>query len=127
MKNFLLQMFTWWNGQTIGTRFFTWRKGEFVGQDEAGNRYYREREGRRRWVIYKRLAESSSVPPEWHGWLHHMLDKTPLEEDYERRPWEKPWVGNRTGTHQAYRPPGSIARGGKRPAASGDYEAWKPE
>ncbi|HET7716433.1 MAG TPA: NADH:ubiquinone oxidoreductase subunit NDUFA12, partial [Bauldia sp.] len=27
MKRFLLQFFTWWNGQTLGTRFFTWRKG----------------------------------------------------------------------------------------------------
>ena len=45
MKTFLLQFFTWWNGQTLGTRFWTWRKGEFVGSDEAGNRYYREKNG----------------------------------------------------------------------------------
>ena len=25
MKTFLLQFFTWWNGQTLGTRFHTWR------------------------------------------------------------------------------------------------------
>ena len=38
MKSFLLQIFTWWNGQTMGTRFHTWRKGELVGEDDAGNR-----------------------------------------------------------------------------------------
>src|SRR4029434_7201886 len=38
---FLTQLFTWWNGQTLNLRFFTWRNGEFVGADEAGNRYYR--------------------------------------------------------------------------------------
>jgi NADH:ubiquinone oxidoreductase subunit len=27
MKDWLLQIFTWWNGQTIGTRFHTWRFG----------------------------------------------------------------------------------------------------
>ena len=31
----LKQIFTWWNGQTIGTRFHTWRFGTKVGQDRA--------------------------------------------------------------------------------------------
>ena len=35
--NLLKQIFTWWNGQTIGTRFHTWRFGTRVGQDEFGN------------------------------------------------------------------------------------------
>ena len=34
MKTLLTQIFTWWNGQTIGTRFHTWRFGKKVGQDE---------------------------------------------------------------------------------------------
>ena len=34
----LKQFFTWWNGQTLNLRFYTWRKGEFVGEDEYGNR-----------------------------------------------------------------------------------------
>ena len=70
MKSLLLQFFTWWNGATWGTRFFTWRKGEFVGTDEFGNSYYRERGGKKRWVIYKDLAEASQIPPGWHGWMH---------------------------------------------------------
>ena len=41
MIQFLKQFFTWWNGQTLGTRYYTWRKGERVGSDEAGNIYYR--------------------------------------------------------------------------------------
>ena len=35
----LSQIFTWWNGQTIGTRFYTARNGELVGEDDQGNRY----------------------------------------------------------------------------------------
>ncbi|MHA7884845.1 MAG: NADH:ubiquinone oxidoreductase subunit NDUFA12, partial [Nitratireductor rhodophyticola] len=49
MKKFLLQFFTWWNGQTLGTRFHTWRKGTRVGEDEFGNTYYeggKDSEGR---------------------------------------------------------------------------------
>ncbi len=63
MKQFLLKLFTWWNGQTFGTQLWTWRFGELVGQDEQGNRYYRTRGGaidptlgfERRWVIYNGL------------------------------------------------------------------------
>ena len=57
---FLQRMFTWWNGQTFGTQVWTWLYGEFVGEDEFGNRYYRTKDGKidpalgieRRWVVY---------------------------------------------------------------------------
>src|SRR5436190_1599540 len=134
MKQFLLKFFTWWNGQTFGTQLWTWRFGELVGQDEQGNRYYRTRGGKidptlgfeRRWVIYNGYAEASRVPPSWHGWLHHTVDLAPTEEVYQPHPWEKPHVPNLTGTPMAYRPPGSILAGGRRPKATGDYQPWKP-
>lgn len=124
---FLLEFFTWWNGQTLGTRFFTWRKGERVGEDGFGNVYYRERQGRRRWVIYNGLADASRVPPDWHGWLHYTVDTPPTEENYTPREWQKPHRPNMTGTPQAYRPAGSILTPASRPDATGDYEAWRPE
>ena len=37
MTNFLKQIFTWWNRQTIGTFFYTLFTGKFVGDDEFGN------------------------------------------------------------------------------------------
>ena len=27
------ELFAWWTGNTIGTRLYTWRKGERVGED----------------------------------------------------------------------------------------------
>ncbi len=121
------EIFAWWTGNTIGTRLFTMRKGEQVGEDELGNRYYRERNGTRRWVIYRDLAEASKVPPEWHGWLHYTVDELPTDEDYEQRPWQKPHRANMTGTPQAYRPAGSTLAHGDRPPATGDYQPWTPE
>lgn len=121
------EVFAWWTGNTIGTRLFTWRKGEQVGEDSLGNRYFRERKGPRRWVIYKDLADASRVPPEWHGWLHHTVDELPSEVDYKARSWQKPHQPNGTGTENAYRPAGSILTPARRPAATGDYDAWKPE
>ena len=126
MRDLLLQIFTWWNGQTVGTRFWTWRKGEFVGEDELGNRYYRERGGSRRWVIYAGDAEASRIPPGWHGWMHHRSDVAPSEEDYAAHEWEKPHEPNLTGTPGAYRPPGSILTPEQRPEVTGDYKPWTP-
>src|SRR5262252_5282472 len=106
MKTFLLRLFTWWNSQTFGTQLWTWLYGEFVGEDEFGNRYYRTRNGKidpalgfdRRWVIYKGLAEASLVPPSWHGWLHHIVDTPPTLEAAKTYRWEKPHEPNLTGT-----------------------------
>lgn len=128
----LERIFTWWNGATIGALFDINRRGVFVGEDEQGNRYFEERrpsiEGRkRRWVVYSGLAEASRVPPDWHGWLHHTYAEPPTIAPLPRRPWEKPHRPNLSGTAFAYRPPGSLARSGERPRATGDYEAWTPD
>jgi NADH:ubiquinone oxidoreductase subunit len=124
MKRFLLEFFTWWNGTTLGTRLWTKRKGEFVGEDEFGNRYFREKNGPRRWVQYNGVAEASAIPPGWHGWMHHRVDTPP--DSYERRDWEKPHLPNLTGTSAAYRPKGSILGAHARPKSDGEYDAWTP-
>lgn len=127
MKQFFIQIFTWWNRQTVGTRFYTWRKGEEVGRDEFGNIYYREAKRDKRWVIYNSLAEASSVPPGWNGWLHHTVDVAPVDEDYQPHSWQQPYVQNLTGTPGAYRPKGSVLNTAQRPQATGDYKAWRPQ
>lgn len=124
MLNWLL---TWWNGTTLGTWIHTKLKGVFVGEDVLGNVYYRTKDGRRRWVLYKNLAEASMVPPEWHGWLHHTVPEPPTVDPPIVKSWEREHVPNLTGTPFAYRPPGSLLGAGKRLHATGDYEAWKPE
>jgi NADH:ubiquinone oxidoreductase subunit len=115
----------------LGTTLFTWLRGERVGTDAFGNRYYRNRRlkryGReRRWVIYKGEVEASKVPAEWHAWLHHMVEE-PLTDESRRWPWQKPHVPNLSGTAYAYRPKGHELRGGRRAHATGDYEPWTPE
>jgi len=126
MKDLLIQIFTWWNGQTIGTRFHTWRYGHRVGTDDAGNTYYRNADGSRRWVIYNGEADPSRIPPGWYGWIHHRTDLPPTESSYAPHPWEKPHQPNLTGTAQAYRPKGSLLAGARRQEVTGDYDAWTP-
>ena len=126
------KIFSWWSGATIGALFDVGRRADRIGEDEFGNRYFEERKAsfdgrKRRYVLYKGLAEPSKVPPDWHGWLHYTFDKPPTEAPLLRRPWEKDHLPNMTGTLLAYRPKGSLARDAKRAEATGDYEAWSPE
>jgi NADH:ubiquinone oxidoreductase subunit len=129
----LKQILTWWNGQTLNTRFYTARHGENVGQDEFGNTYYRAPSAipdsipERRWVIYSGYSEASQVGPGWHGWLHHRVDTPPSQDKYQAQEWEQPHQPNLTGSSGAYRPPGSIAAGGKPKPTAPHYQAWKPE
>ena len=103
-----------------------------IGQDPQGNVYYetKPRKGYsrpRRWVIYKGTPEASSIPPEWHGWIHHQTNVVPETNGASfRRKWQKPHEPNMTGTTKAYRPPGHILEGGKRDKATGDYKPWTP-
>ncbi len=112
---------------TIGTRLFTLLHGREVGRDGMGNIYYEDRRlrdgKRRRWVMYAGAPEASTVPPEWHAWLHYTTD-APLPGAH--RPWQKPHQPNATGTIAGYRPPGHDYQGGHRARATGDYEAWTP-
>ena len=125
LLNTLLKSVTWWNGQTLNTQFFTWRKGEKVGEDDQGNIFYRNADGSKRWVIFNGEAEATRVSPDWHGWLHRTYDAPPTDTPLRHRSWEKPHQENLTGTMLAYAPAGSIRR--EKPADRGDYEAWSPE
>jgi len=102
-----------------------------VGEDVLGNVYYETKPDakgpRRRWVIYNGSNDASRVPPDWHGWLHGTLAETPDRALPPVRAWEKPAMPNFTGTALAYRPAGALERGGRRAAATGDYEAWSPD
>jgi len=114
----------------LGTWFFTKMRGELVGTDTEGNRYFQDKRviaGRRRkrWVMYNGEAEASRVPPDWHGWLHHTNDIVPPQGGLPRKTWQKDHVRNLSGTDLAYRPPGStLVNSGDKPKPA--YEAWRP-
>jgi NADH:ubiquinone oxidoreductase subunit len=122
--NYIKRIFTWWDGQTLGTQLWTWRKGVKVGEDAAGNIYYRTHDDARRWVIFNGEVEASRINPDWHGWLHRTRDEPPTDKPLAHKAWEKPHMANMTGTDAAYAPSGSLRRA---PKARADYEAWRPE
>lgn len=121
-------LFTWWNGASLGTTLVTRMRGEEVGRDEAGNRYFRHRkDGSRRWVIYQGSNDSSNVPPGWNAWLRGTIDALPDAALPERRHFEQDHKPNLTGGGDAWRPAGSLKLAAQRPTATGDYLAWTPD
>jgi len=125
-------MLKWLQANTLGTYLLTRFRGSLVGEDDHGNRYYRQQRpggwrAERRWVVYAGYAEASAVPPGWHGWMHHRVNEPPVEGHYRPHEWEKPHNPNLTGTSLAYHPPGSIAAGLRPLPPPPDYQAWKPD
>ena len=121
----ILRLLTWYHGQTLGTRIFTWRNGVKVGEDEYGNEYYETKNGKRRWVCYADIPEASMIPPDWHGWMHFTWDEPPTKAPLTHKSWEKSHQVNPTGSAAAYAPAGSMTHA--VPKERRDYDAWLPE
>lgn len=112
----------------LTTRLLTKLRGQFVGQDAYGNKYYQDKRIRdngkyRRWIIYQGEVEASKVPPQWHAWLHYVVDTPPTEKRQPSYSWEKAHQRNLTGTKFAYKP----SRWGQHSILQADYEAWQPK
>jgi NADH:ubiquinone oxidoreductase subunit len=121
---FFKNLFTWWDGATLGTALFSWKNGRKVGEDQLGNRYFEGKQ--RRWVMYAGSNDVSRVPPEWYAWLTRQIDMLPDELPPAPK-FLREATPNLTGTPEAYRPTGALEKGGHRQAASGDYQAWTPD
>jgi len=65
---------------------YPFKFGTLMGMDKAGNKYYENRVdypfGQHRWVEPgdTHNFDSSSIPPEWHGWMTSMNDTPPASE-----------------------------------------------
>eukprot|EP00981_Chlorochromonas_danica_P000373 scaffold90_cov163-Ochromonas_danica.AAC.28 len=58
--------------------------GQLKGSDRFGNKYYEDLDlpyGQHRWVEYADIhnPDPTMISPEWHGWMHHVFDETPVE------------------------------------------------
>lgn len=94
--------------------------GKLVGVDLHGNEYYEDDNdmfNHNRWVLYKKWnLDPTSIPPEWHQWLHRTSD---IKGDqvpkafYTSFPYE-----NVTGSFGAYKPYNTTLP---------KYEGWKPQ
>ena len=95
-------IFTWWNRQTFGTFLKTLFTGIFVGKDEFGNKYYKNKKNQR-WVVYADNVEATKITSDWYLWMHHTIDKIP-EKKQANNSWQKKHVENQTGTTKDINP-----------------------
>src|SRR5437764_14663533 len=98
MKTFFLRFFTWWNGATFGTLLWTALYGEFVGEDEFGNRYYHMRGCKidpglvfeLRCVIYSCTVEDLMMLQLFPDWLLPTVNTLPIQDTSLPRPVGQP-------------------------------------
>ncbi len=119
MLTLFKQLFTWWNQQTLGTRIHTFISGKFVGEDSFGNKYYTNKSGKKRWVIYKDEIDASKIADEWYSWIHFTNNKIENKHDLKKYNWQKPHLSNQTGTEKAYHP------NKKNNEINKKYKSWK--
>ena len=77
-------IFTWWNKQTFGTFLKTLFTGKYVGHDQFGNKYYKNKRNER-WVIYSSNVEATKITTDWYLWMHHTTDIIPNEDDINKK------------------------------------------
>ena len=95
MLTFFKKIFTWWNRDTFGTRIQTILFGKFVGKDDFGNKYYKNKKGKR-WVIYSDEIDASKIPVEWFSWIHHTPNNLQNNQEPNKHDWQKPHQPNLT-------------------------------
>ena len=118
MLTLIKEIFTWWNRQTLGTKINTIIFGKFVGEDQFGNKYYKDKNDKR-WVIYKSEIEATKIPLEWYSWIHHTKNKIENMQNLKKFSWQKDHKPNPTGTDHAYKP------NKKDNAIKKKYTTWK--
>ncbi len=117
---------------SIGTKIFTWFKGNFVGEDGIGNKYYCNSKDfkdlkAKRWVIFSGEIEASKIPPHWHAWLHKSTDIPPINYNHKYE-WQKDHKPNMTGTSEAYFPSSHPLSKNYDPEKKRDeYKSWTPD
>ena len=114
----LKQIFTWWNRNTFGTFLKTLLSGKYVGKDEFGNKYYKNKKVER-WVIYKSDIEATKITSDWFLWMHHTINDIPTDRQ-KKFSWQKSHTQNMSGSDKAYKP-NKISKKIKFK----DYETWK--
>ena len=116
---------------SLGTKIYTWFKGNLVGSDELGNKYYCSSKDfknlkEKRWVIFNGEIEASKIPPHWHAWLHKSIDNPPLGYSHKYK-WQKNHKPNMTGTSDAYFPSSHpLSKNYDPEKKEEEYKSWTP-
>ncbi len=116
---------------SLGTKIYTWLKGNLVGSDDLGNKYYSSSKDfkdlkAKRWVMFNGEVEASNIPPHWHAWLHKSIDNPPIDYSHKYK-WQKNHKPNMTGTSDAYFPSSHpLSKNYDPEKKEKEYKSWTP-
>ena len=88
----------------LGTLLCTKLFGKNIGIDIFNNFYYisRNYKNKKRWVIYHKNNDDSSIPPEWQAWLTYTAKDIPNKKNMLRHNWQINDEANLTGLNNLY-------------------------
>ena len=117
--------------KNISLYLYTFFRGSLVGKDEDGNKYYKSNiahgtKKEKRWVLYKKDNDPTNIDPNWHAWLHHVVENVPKSKTKKSFYWQKKISPNRTGTEKAYLPSGHVLNKERKNKKIKNYESWTP-
>ncbi len=89
---------------SIGTILYSLFNGKKVGSDNQGNTFYKHRKNnKKRWVLYKKKIDPTSLEVKWQTWLTTNIDAEITNDDVNYK-WQKNKKANLTGTSESYHP-----------------------
>ena len=113
----------------LGTLIYSFLYGKKVGQDQNGNKFYIHKYNlKRKWVIYNKLVDPTSLRVSWQLWLTNNNIKAPSEINNSKEYiWQKEKSPNYSGTKNYYHPKIFKNLDKKNEKDRSKKEIWSPE
>ena len=111
----------------LGTLIYSFLYGKKVGQDKNGNKFYINKYNKRKWVIYNKFIDPSSLMVVWQMWLTDKKKDLPIELNKKNYLWQKERKPNYSGTKNSYHPKISKNKFQKNNKNKNLKEIWSPE
>ena len=107
----------------LGTLLSTKLFGRNIGTDNFNNFYYisKNNKNKKRWVLYYKNNDASSVPPEWQAWLTSTSKEIPNKKNILRHNWQIAHEPNLTGLHNLYNKSNQLLKKNNK-----TYSGWEP-
>ena len=112
----------------IGTIIYSLLNGKKIGQDQEGNKFYiHKKNKKKRWVLYKKQVDPTSLEIKWQTWLTEtsIYEETIINNTNFK--WQKNKKANLTGTPDSYHPADHYKKEKINDKKQNKISIWKPD
>lgn len=113
----------------LGTLIYSFLYGKKVGEDKNGNKFYiHKKNDKKKWVIYKKIVDPTSLMVIWQLWLTNKKPALPSDLNTDTAyKWQKEKLPNYSGTKESYHPRVSKNSIDKTNKDKQSNEIWRPK